>query len=140
LRLLRIRMCHTGFRDLMLLRHKGFRALAARRSSARSKPSAGARLIAELSKDDDPYSLTFLIEQAGHTADYLERLRQLIDGDRDSWVSLKLGAKTVEVIVNKPLIESRAQAEQLRKLLAEIHKQRASIPIEDEDDVLDDDD
>lgn len=105
-----------------------------------SKPSAGARLIAELSKDDDPYSLTFLIEQAAHIADYLERLRQLIDGDRDSWLSLKLGAKTVEVIVNKPLIEARAQAEQLRKLLAEIHKQRASIPIEDEDDVLDDDD
>lgn len=104
------------------------------------KPSAGARLIAELAKDDDPYTLTFLIEQAAHIADYLERLRQLIDGDRDAWLQLKLGAKTVEVIVNKPLIEARAQAEQLRKLLAEIHKQRASIPIEDEDDVLDDDD
>lgn len=115
--------------------------MVARRSARASKPSAGARLIAELSRDDDPYSLTFLIEQAGHTADYLERLRELIAGDRDSWLSLKLGAKTVEVIVDKPLVEARALAEQMRKLLAEIHKQRAAAGGgDDEDDVLDDDD
>jgi hypothetical protein len=94
-----------------------------------------------LSKDDDPYSLTFLIEQAAHIADYLERLRALIDGDHEVWLSLKLGAKTVEIIVNKPLVEARAQAEQLRKLLAEIHRQRAAIPTPGyEDDVLDDSD
>ena len=104
------------------------------------KRTPGARLIAELSRDDDPYSLTFLIEQAAHIADYLQRLRELIDGDRDAWLSLNLGAKTVEVVVNKPLTEARAQAEQLRKLLGEIHKQRAAIPDPDEDDVLDDDD
>lgn len=106
-----------------------------------SKTTPGKRLIAELSRDDDPYSLTFLIEQAAHIADYLQRLRELIDGDRDTWLSLSLGAKTVEVVVNKPLVEARAQAEQLRKLLAEIHRQRAAIDTgPDEDDVLEDDD
>ncbi|RFZ11195.1 hypothetical protein DSM43518_02035 [Mycobacterium marinum] len=105
-----------------------------------AKPSAGARLVAELSKPDDPYSLTLLIEQAGHTADYLQRLHELIDGDRDAWLQLNLGAKTVEVIVNKPLAEARAQSEQLRKFLAEIHRQRAAITEDPgEDDVLDDD-
>lgn len=114
--------------------------MVAPRKTAR-RASAGARLRAELSKDDDPYSLTFLIEQAGHIADYLQRLRELIDGDRDAWLKLRLGAKTVEVVVNKPLVEARAQAEQLRKLLAEIHRQRAAIPTPGyEDDVLDDGD
>lgn len=111
-----------------------------RRKRPPAKPLAGARLVAELSKPDDPYSLTLLIEQAGHTSDYLQRLHELIDGDRDAWLQLNLGAKTVEVVVNKPLAEARAQSEQLRKFLAEIHRQRAAIPEDlSEDDVLDDD-
>lgn len=97
-------------------------------------PSAGQRLIAELSKPDDPYSLQFLIEQVGHTADYLERLRGLLDGNRDVWMRVKLRGETVEVVVNNPLTESRQQTEQLRKLLGEIHRQRAAIPMDDRDD------
>jgi hypothetical protein len=42
--------------------------------------SAGSRRVAELSKPDDPYSLQFLIEQAGHTANYLDRLSALLNG------------------------------------------------------------
>lgn len=130
----------NAFRVRIALQRKGFRALTTRRSRSRAKdvqPSAGKRLIEELSRDGDPYSLTFLIEQAAHTADYLQRLRELLNGDRDAWLKLKIGAKTVEVIVDKPLVEARAQAEQLRRLLAEISKRRASIQSDDEDDVLD---
>ncbi|MEB3021301.1 hypothetical protein [[Mycobacterium] crassicus] len=96
-------------------------------------PTAGQRLVAELAKDNDPYALRFLIEQAGHIADYLERLHALHAGDRDAWLKVKIGAKTVEVVVNDPLREVRAQAEQLRRMLAEIHRQRAAIPMGNDD-------
>jgi hypothetical protein len=96
--------------------------------------TAGHRLTAELAKPDDPYSLTFLIEQAAHTADYLQRLRELLSGDRDAWLKVKIGAKTVEVVVSNPLVEARQLAEQMRRLLADIHRQRASISMGDEHD------
>lgn len=91
--------------------------------------TAGQRLIAELAQPNDPYSLTFLIEQAADVADYLAKLRELITGDRSTWLSLKLGAKTVEVIVNDPLREARQQGDHFRKLLAAILSQRAAIPM-----------
>lgn len=92
-------------------------------------PTAGQRLIAELAKDNDPYSITFLIEQVGQIADYLERLNALLNGSRDSWLDVRIGAKTVEVIVNSPLREARQMTEQLRRLLGTIHSQRAAIPM-----------
>lgn len=99
-----------------------------------SEPTAGQRLVTELAHPTDPYSLTFLIEQAGHIADYLDSLNTLLRGDRDAWLKVKIGAKTVEVIVNNPLVEARQLTEQLRKLLGEIHRQRASIPMAPERD------
>lgn len=101
---------------------------------ADAKPSAGQRLVAELSKPDDPYSLQFLIEQAGHTADYLERLSALLNGDRDSWLQVKIGAKTVEVIVNNPLVQHRQFSDHLRKLISEVARQRAAIPADPDGD------
>ena len=112
--------------------------MAARRAQP-DPPTAGQRLIAELSAPDDPYSLTFLIEQAGHIADYLATCNALLRGERETWLQVKIGAKTVEVVVNNVLIQQRQFSDQLRKLLAEIHRQRAAIPIDDGDDVLDDD-
>jgi hypothetical protein len=97
-------------------------------------PTAGARLIADLSKDDDPFSLWFLIEQAGVTADHLERLTTVLRGDQDAWLEVKIGAKTVEVVVTNVLVQHRQTTEQLRKLLYEIHRQRAAIPGDDDDD------
>lgn len=99
-----------------------------------SDRTAGERLVDELSHPTDPYSLTFLIEQAGHIADYLERSHQLLSGERSSWVEVKIGAKTVEVIVTNVLVQHRQMAEQLRKLLGEVHRQRAAIPMNDQDD------
>lgn len=108
--------------------------MVTKRKTDPTQPSAGQRLVAELSKPDDPYSLQFLIEQAGHTADYLERLSALLSGDRDSWLQVKIGAKTVEVIVNNPLVQHRQFGDHLRKLIAEVMRQRASLPIERDDD------
>jgi hypothetical protein len=98
--------------------------------------TAGKRLVAELARDDDPYSLQFLIEQAGHIAEYLERSHQLLSGDRSSWLEVKIGAKTVEVVVSNVLVQHRQFTEQLRRLLATIHTQRAAMPDDfDEPDV-----
>ena len=90
--------------------------------------TAGQQLIDELSKPEYPYSLRFLIEQAAHTADYVERLRALHAGDPDAWLKVKIGVKTVEVVVNDPLKEARMQSEQLRRLLVEIHRQIDQLP------------
>jgi RecA/RadA recombinase len=99
-------------------------------------PTAGQRLVDELARDNDPFSLRFLVEQAGHIADYLERSHQLLSGERSSWVDVKIGAKTVEVQVTNVLVQHRQFTEQLRKLLATIHAQRAAVPDEfDEPDV-----
>jgi hypothetical protein len=98
------------------------------------KPTPGQRLVEELADDDDPYSLQFQIEHAGHTADYLDRLSTLLNGDRGTWLEVKIGAKTVEVVVTDVLRQYRQTAEQLRKLIAAIHSQRAMIPDDPGDD------
>lgn len=102
----------------------------AKRAAAKPKveKTAGQRLIAELSKDGDPYSLQYLIELAGQTADFLERLTALLNGDRDAWIKVDIGVKTVEVGVNNVLVQHRQQAEQLRKLIGEVQRQRGKAP------------
>lgn len=101
------------------------------------KKTVGQRLIAELSQGDDPYPLQLIIEQAGYAADYLARLNALLDGDRDCWLQLKLGTTNVEVVVNNVLVQQRQQAEQMRKLIVEVYRQRAALPDDpDDDDVL----
>lgn len=102
----------------------------AKRATAKAEPekTAGQRLIAELSKDGDPYSLQYLIELAGQTADFLERLTALLNGDRDAWIKVDIGVKTVEVGVNNVLVQHRQQAEQLRKLIGEVQRQRGKAP------------
>jgi hypothetical protein len=96
--------------------------------------TAGQRLVAELARGDDPYSLTFLIEEAGQHADFLERLRPVLNGDRSAWLDVKIGAKTVELVVNNPLMQYRQLSEHLRRLLMTIHAQRASLPGDPDDD------
>jgi hypothetical protein len=99
-----------------------------RKRTPRPAPTPGKRLVAELAHADDPYSLQFQITHAGHTADYLDRLSHLLSGDRGTWLEVKIGAKTVEVVVTDVLRQYRQTAEQLRKLIAAIHSQRALIP------------
>ena len=110
--------------------------MAARRAQP-APPTAGQRLIDELSREDDPYSLTFLIEQAAISADHLEQLNALLRGDRDAWLKLKIGVKTVEVVVDNVFVQRRQQSVALSRQLAEIVRQRAAIPDGDDDgDVL----
>lgn len=106
----------------------------ASRNRAAVGPSAGERLVAELSRDGDPYALQFLIEQAGVTADHLEHLNALLRGDRDAWVKVRIGAKTVEVVVDNVLVQRRQQSLALSRQLADIVRQRAAIPGDDADD------
>ncbi len=104
--------------------------------------SAGKRLVAEFSKAGDPYSFTFQVEQAAHVADHLEKLTALLRGDRDSWLEVKIGVKTVEVIVTDVLRQHRATVAQMEKSLAALRRQRAVLDAGGgaEDDVLDDGD
>lgn len=88
----------------------------------------GQKLIADLSEPGDPYSLQILIEQAGHAADYLARMNGLLEGDRDSWLQVKIGTTATEVVVNNVLIQQRAQSEQLRKLIAAVQARRGKAP------------
>lgn len=111
---------------------------ASKRTPARRRKTAGQRLVAELSSDHDTYSVQVLIERAGQTADWLEHLDKVINGDRRAWLQLKIGTDTVEVFVDAPIREARQLQTELRHLLAEIFRQRAKLPIGgDDDDVLD---
>jgi hypothetical protein len=99
--------------------------------------TAGKRLIAEMSSEGDSFSVRMLIDQAAHTADLIENLRKLTSGDLATWTTLKLGPQVVQVVIDSPIREMRQLGSELRHLLAEIHRQRADIPIgDDDDDVL----
>lgn len=104
------------------------------------KPTAGERLVADLSHEGDPYRIEVMVVEASRIADRLERLDALLAGERSAWMSLKLGRdKQLEIKVDNALQEARAQATCLRGLLYEIHRQRAGIAIgpDDEDDLAD---
>lgn len=96
--------------------------------------SAGKRLVKELSHDDDTYSIKVLIARAGETAGWLERLDAIINGDQREWLRLIVHDDTVEVHVDNAIREARQLQTELRHLLAEIFKQRAKIPMSDDDD------
>jgi hypothetical protein len=109
-----------------------------RRSRAKATPTAGDRLLADLSRPGDPYSITVMITEASRIADRLDRLAALLAGERSSWLSLRAGRDgAIEVKVDNALQEARAQATTLRGLLYEIHRERAGIEIGSEDDADD---
>jgi len=103
---------------------------------ARREPTAGERLVADLSRPDDPYGIVVMVTEAGRVADRLDVLAALLSGERKVWLSLRpgRGEQPVEVRVDNALGEARHQAAALRGLLAEIHRQRAGIPLVDGDD------
>lgn len=97
--------------------------------------SAGLRLTEELSKPGDPYSVTKLIERAAQHADWLEKLDGLLSGSRSEWITVRVNRDQVlEIQVDNALREARQLTTELRHLLAEIHRQRAGIPMGDDDD------
>jgi hypothetical protein len=109
-----------------------------KRGRAPKPPSAGDRVLADLSRPDDPYSITVMITEASRIADRLDKLAAALSGERSSWMSLRDGRDgTIEVKVDHALQEARAQATTLRGLLYEIHRQRAGIEIGSDDDADD---
>ena len=101
----------------------------------RKAPTTGERLVADLSRDGDPYGVTTMIVEAGRIADRLDKLAALLSGERQAWLSLKLGRdERYEVKVDNALGEARHQATTLRGLLAEIHRQRAGFALVGDDD------
>ncbi len=114
---------------------------APRKRQARvAKPTAGERLVADLSREGDPYRIEVMVVEASRIADRLERLDAVLSGDKSAWLSLRLGRdKQLEIRVDSALQEARSQATCLRGLLYEIHRQRAGIAIgpDDEDDLAD---
>jgi hypothetical protein len=106
-----------------------------RRSRAKPPPTAGQRLLSELSAPGDDYSLQLLVSRAAKTADWLERLDALLAGDEDAWLRVRLSRDdVVEVRVDNALSEARQQTTVLRHLLGAIHQRRAGIPMVSEDD------
>jgi hypothetical protein len=98
-------------------------------------PTSGERLLADLSRDDDPYRITVMIIQASRIADRLEKLAALLAGERSAWMHVRVNRDQVlEVRVDSALQEARQQTTVLRHLLAEIHRQRANIPMGPDDD------
>ena len=103
--------------------------------------SAGQRLAEELSRDGDPVTIRELIGHAAQFADMIQRCDSLISGQRSAWMEVRVNSdQVVEVRIGDVVRERRQLTSELRHLLAEIHKQRAGIPVSfDDDDVLDDD-
>lgn len=104
------------------------------KSESAPKSTAGQRLIEALSQPDDTYSVKTLIERAGQTVNWLERLDALINGDQREWLRLSLNGDTVEVVVNDPIQKASKLQNDLRYFLAEIFRQRAKLPAGDDGD------
>jgi hypothetical protein len=102
----------------------------------------GQRLAAALARKGDTEIVTQLIERAGRFRDMIDRCDALIMGRRSEWMHVRINNDDVlEVNIGNVVKESKNLTTEFRQLLAEINRQRASVPASaDDDDVLDDDD
>lgn len=111
------------------------------RKTAKVGPPAGwgEKIRADLAKDGDPPGVTLLIRQAARCADRLEALDRVLRGDASGWLRLESAAVvprdgkvparlTVELKIDAAVTEERQQSKLLATLLADIHRQRASMP------------
>lgn len=102
----------------------------------------GQRLAEELSRDGDSITIRELIGHAAEFADLIQRCDELIQGKRSAWMHITDSRDgVIEVRIGDAVRERRQLTAELRHLLAEIHKQRAGLPMSfEDDDVLDDGD
>lgn len=99
--------------------------------------TAGEKLSVALVKADDKFELSVLIVEACRVADRLEDLDALISGERKLWARLRENREgDIYVSIDNALSEARQQANTLRQLLGEIHRQRAANPEGPTDDDL----
>lgn len=110
-----------------------------KRAKIGAAAAAGERLRADIAKIGDPPAITLLIRQAARCADRLEALDRVLRGDAAGWLRLEAAALvardgkvparvTVELKVDEAVREERQQAKLFATLLADIHRQRASLP------------
>lgn len=88
--------------------------------------TAGQRLAASLTEDDDPAELLAMVEEAGRIKDRLDRLDALASGERDVWLHLTELRESGEykISIDQPLQEARQLATVFRQMLAEIARRR----------------
>lgn len=112
-----------------------------RRKTAKIGPPAGwgEKIRADLAKPGDSPAITMLVRQAARCADRLEALDRVLRGDASSWLRLEAAALvdregkvparvTVELKVDAAVVEERQQSKLFASLIADIHRQRASMP------------
>lgn len=101
----------------------------------------GQKLAAALARKGDTEIVTQLIERAGRFRDMIDRCDALITGRRSEWMHVRINDDVIEVNIGNVVKESKALTTEFRQLLAEINRQRSSVPVSaEDDDVLDDDD
>lgn len=103
---------------------------------------SGDDLVDELCQAGDSADMTALIVQAGRIKRRLDRLNELIDGEDDVWLRLKLPRSqegVIEVRVDSAMQETRQLETVFRQTLAEITRRRGDDdgPADDEDDLSD---
>lgn len=117
------------------------RGASAGRKAVKVGPPAGwgEKIRADLAKEGDPTEVAVLIRQAARCADRLESLDRVLRGDASTWLRLEAAALvdregrvparvTVELKVDDVVREERQQSKLLSALLADVHRQRASMP------------
>jgi hypothetical protein len=97
-------------------------------------------LRADIAREGDPPGIEVLIRQAARCADRLEALDRVLRGDAARWLRLEAAALvpregrvpariTVELRIDDAVREERQQAKLFAGLLADIHRQRAALPV-----------
>lgn len=71
-----------------------------------------------------------LVGEAARLSDRLDRLDQLLSGEIESWVRLRLrdDGGDVEVVIDSAAVEARLTANTLRQLIAQLTSENAARP------------
>jgi len=111
-------------------------------SDVEPQKTNGQVLADALARKNDTAIVSQLIERAGRFRDMIDRCDGLIQGKQSEWMFVRTGRDDVlEVNIGDAAKQVKNLTTEFRQLLAEINRQRASVPASvDDDDVLDDDD
>lgn len=104
----------------------------------------GQKLAAALARKGDTEIVGELIERAGTFRDMIDRCDALLQGRESAWMYVRISRSGDEFEVNIGDVAKQVKnlTTEFRQLLAEINRQRASVPASPagDGDVLDDDD
>ena len=93
------------------------------------RESRGDRLLREVRVGLRPAQV-ILLEEAARIVDRLDRLDDILTGDRQEWLRLRLeDSGDITVIVNGPLAEARQQAATLKAIISELRQSAGPIAL-----------